>query len=229
MIKKVRPWACSSLSSAISCATSDWFSPAITSSSSTICGCKASARATSSRRRSDSVRSPARRAARCAMPTRSSTAMALSRATLSEASCRKAPIITFSNAFSAVSGLAIWKVRPMPSLARACGGSWLIAWPRKRTSPSVGASWPVSRLKKVVLPAPLGPMMLTISPRFTDRLTLSTARKPPNCLATPVTSSSAGLASALGLGLGAGFMACPGCCRAGVCAGPRSRRPRRAS
>jgi hypothetical protein len=39
---------------------------------------------------------------------------------------------------------------------------------------------PVIRLKKVVLPAPFGPMTLTISPSSTLRFTPSTARRPPN-------------------------------------------------
>ena len=156
--------ACRVCSSSIACPTSLWFSPAMTSSRSRISGSSARARATSSRRRSPKVRSPARRRACCASPTFSSTAIALSRAVASARWRMNAPIITFSSALNAISGLAIWKVRPMPSCARACGASRLIWVPRRRTSPSVGASWPLSKLKKVVLPAPFGPMMLTISP-----------------------------------------------------------------
>src|SRR5574341_165560 len=41
---------------------------------------------------------------------------------------------------------------------------------------------PVMQLKSVVLPAPFGPMMLTILSRSTRRSTPSTAFRPPKCL-----------------------------------------------
>src|SRR5579863_997634 len=44
--------------------------------------------------------------------------------------------------------------------------------------PLVGDKNRVRRLKKVVLPAPLGPMSAWIVPRFTARLTFLTAMKP---------------------------------------------------
>src|SRR6185369_255738 len=43
---------------------------------------------------------------------------------------------------------------------------------------------------KVVLPAPLGPISATISPGMTWALTLSTARRPPKLLQTPLTVNS---------------------------------------
>src|SRR5258705_9680733 len=43
-----------------------------------------------------------------------------------------------------------------------------------------GRSTPVRQLKKVDLPAPLGPMIPRISPRGTERVTLLTAARPPN-------------------------------------------------
>src|SRR6266700_4187669 len=45
--------------------------------------------------------------------------------------------------------------------------------------PPCGARWPVSWLIKVVLPAPLGPMMACNSPRPTSRQTWSVAMIPP--------------------------------------------------
>src|SRR3954467_9972123 len=51
--------------------------------------------------------------------------------------------------------------------------------------PRVGARNLVSRLKKVVLPAPLGPMRAWMSPRLTFRSTLFTATKPLNSLVRP--------------------------------------------
>src|SRR5690606_34111629 len=50
---------------------------------------------------------------------------------------------------------------------------------------------PVSMLNTVVLPAPLGPMMLRISPSCTSKVTPSTARKPPNSMVRSRTSSRA--------------------------------------
>src|SRR5688572_31923186 len=47
------------------------------------------------------------------------------------------------------------------------------------------------RLKKVVLPAPLGPMMAAIWPGATVRLTPPTARKPSNAFRMSRTSSTA--------------------------------------
>src|SRR5882724_5771086 len=60
----------------------------------------------------------------------------------------------------------------------------------KRTLPASGRRWPVMRLKSVVLPAPLGPMMALIDPRGTVKLTPPTARKPSKLLRSPVTSST---------------------------------------
>ena len=40
------------------------------------------------------------------------------------------------------------------------------------------------RLKMVVLPAPLGPMMVKTSPGSTSKLTPSTARMPPKLMAS---------------------------------------------
>src|SRR5664279_79300 len=49
---------------------------------------------------------------------------------------------------------------------------------------------PVTQLKKVVLPAPLGPIRATISPSKMSRLTVSTARRPPKSMVRSLTSSS---------------------------------------
>ena len=45
------------------------------------------------------------------------------------------------------------------------------------------------QLKRVLFPAPLGPMMLRISPSFTVKETSSTAVNPPNRFVIPSTSS----------------------------------------
>ena len=53
--------------------------------------------------------------------------------------------------------------------------------PSKMTLPSDGRYRPVSMLKNVVLPAPLGPMIETIAFSGTRNDTPSTAVRPPNC------------------------------------------------
>src|SRR5436190_15071676 len=45
-------------------------------------------------------------------------------------------------------------------------------------------------LRREVLPAPFGPMIEAMAPRFTEIETSSTARTPPNRFDTPRTSSS---------------------------------------
>eukprot|EP01022_Parablepharisma_sp_SALTPOND_P023847 TRINITY_DN5217_c0_g3_i1.p1 TRINITY_DN5217_c0_g3~~TRINITY_DN5217_c0_g3_i1.p1 ORF type:complete len:539 (+),score=121.08 TRINITY_DN5217_c0_g3_i1:947-2563(+) len=51
-----------------------------------------------------------------------------------------------------------WKVRAMPMPTRAWGGSWVTSCPPKDTAPPLGGKQPESRLNKVVLPEPLGPI-----------------------------------------------------------------------
>src|SRR5690606_10763827 len=54
--------------------------------------------------------------------------------------------------------------------------------PLNRIRPEVGLWVPATRLKKVVLPAPLGPMMALILPCSNSALTLLTAVRPPKRL-----------------------------------------------
>ncbi len=61
---------------------------------------------------------------------------------------------------------------------------------RTRFARSVAGSARLIRLKNVVLPAPLGPMMPVIDPAATAKSTSSTARRPPNDLLTRCVSSS---------------------------------------
>src|SRR5574344_2084157 len=56
--------------------------------------------------------------------------------------------------------------------------------PQNSTRPLVGAYTPVTTLKAVVLPAPLGPIRATISPSRTSIERSSTATTPPNCIVT---------------------------------------------
>jgi hypothetical protein len=51
--------------------------------------------------------------------------------------------------------------------------------------PAVGRYTPAQMLKKVVLPAPLGPMMPKMRPSSIFMSTFSTALRPPKYLQTP--------------------------------------------
>src|SRR5215212_4108396 len=83
---------------------------------------------------------------------------------------------------SKVSGT--WKVRARPSLARASGGRRVTSAPAKDTAPEVTGKSPVRQLKKVDLPAPLGPIRPRISPSSTVTDASSTALKAPNAFIT---------------------------------------------
>ena len=79
----------------------------------------------------------------------------------------------------------IWKVRAMPSVdalmrrqARSRRGR------RTGSFPAVGGKKPLIRLKKVVLPAPFGPMIARSSPVGTASETSRTAARLPKRLLT---------------------------------------------
>src|SRR5882757_10882747 len=89
---------------------------------------------------------------------------------------------------SKVSGT--WKVRARPSAARASGGRRVTSAPAKVTVPEVSGRSPVRQLKKVDLPAPLGPIRPSMSPSSTDTDASSTALKAPKALVTLFASIS---------------------------------------
>src|SRR5712692_4395386 len=62
------------------------------------------------------------------------------------------------------------------------GGSRVMSWSLKITDPESAGKNPVSTLKKVDLPAPLGPMIAWRRPGWTTRSTPSTARSEPKAL-----------------------------------------------
>src|SRR4030081_3937481 len=70
-----------------------------------------------------------------------------------------------------------------------------ISRPRKRTSPAVGRSRPVTTLTSVVLPAPFGPTIETNSPSLTWKETLFSALNTPKIFETLMVSNN-GAASA---------------------------------
>ena len=99
------------------------------------------------------------------------------------------PTWTFSSALICEKSLMFWNVRPMPSFVIVCGGRNEISVPSKTIEPEVGLYTPVSWLKKVVLPAPFGPMSDTIAPRGIVKSTSSVATSPPNSLRTLVATT----------------------------------------
>ncbi len=88
----------------------------------------------------------------------------------------------------------------MPRRAMCSGVSRVMSMPLNRIVPRVGVRNFVSRLKQVVLPAPLGPIRAWIAPRRTFRLTSLTATKPLNSLVRPRVSRM------ISLGLLTGFL-----------------------
>ena len=79
-------------------------------------------------------------------------------------------ICTFSTTVSDAKVSAIWNVRPTPLLpdrrAASCRPARAPVHPHRRGwSPVSAASWPLTMLKVVDLPAPLGPIRASSSPR----------------------------------------------------------------
>src|SRR5690606_17335053 len=202
----VMPRSFSLRMSSSSSAVSLVFMPAAGSSSRSSVGSAAKARAISSRRCAPYGKFLALTRSNPARPTKARYSGACSRARFSSRRVHGGlntdaqnplrrrvcmPTQTFSPASMSPNSRMFWKVRAMPRAAIWCG-----AWPTsdrpwKSTCPAAGRYIPVSTLNTVVLPAPLGPIRLKISPWRTSKSTLSTARKPPNCTVSPRTSSSA--------------------------------------
>ncbi len=82
-------------------------------------------------------------------------------------------------------GLGIWWVRPMPIRARLYAGRCVTSTPSYSTVPPSACRAPLSMPTKVLLPAPLGPMTPSTSPRRTSRSTSDTATTSPNRLVMP--------------------------------------------
>src|SRR5438067_5966825 len=87
---------------------------------------------------------------------------------------------TFSSTVRCGNTAEIWNERTRPMRAMRAGGEPVISRPLKKIWPRVGERKCVSRLKQVVLPAPLGPIRAWMLPRRTFRDTSLTATKPLN-------------------------------------------------
>src|SRR5712691_3215877 len=97
---------------------------------------------------------------------------------------------TFSRAVRAGKTWQSWKVRAMPFCATWCTGIAVMFSPAKMTCPAFGFSTLVIKLKKVDLPAPLGPMTARISPGSTVMSMSSTATRAPKRRTSPLHSSN---------------------------------------
>src|SRR5438094_693800 len=87
---------------------------------------------------------------------------------------------TFSSTVAPGRMLVIWYERAMALREIRFGGSPAMSSSANRMRPALGCSTPVTQLKNVDLPAPLGPMMARISPAGTAMLTSLSAVRPPN-------------------------------------------------
>ena len=81
------------------------------------------------------------------------------------------------------------KREPEERLGQVRRGRATQARPANEIVPSLGSSRPAMTLKKVVLPAPLGPMRLTIEPLGMSKSMVRTATRPPNRFVIPRASS----------------------------------------
>ena len=169
------------------------FTPAIGSSSMSSCGLDMSARAISSSLRWPPDSSPANSSRMCVRLNRASSASA--RSVTSASCCRQparhsarkkfspawpvAPSFMLSSTESRARALVSWNVRTIPRRAMRYDVSPSRVSPSNDHVPELGLSKPVSRLKNVVLPAPLGPMSAVMAPRSTSKWSTSTAVRPP--------------------------------------------------
>ena len=95
-----------------------------------------------------------------------------------------APSFMFSSTVSSPRALVSWKVRTCPICATLWAGTPARLAPEKDQVPVSGLSKPVSRLNRVVFPAPLGPIRAVIAPLGISTWSTSTAVRPPNFLET---------------------------------------------
>src|SRR5437870_2906647 len=176
--------------------------PAAGSSSSSNAGFAASARANSSRRCSPKARLAASSSRLWARSKNSSVRSISSRVRRDPPSQRRRKCTCarcspefwatqrFCQTVSWPNRRMFWKVRAMPCVTRSCGDMSEMSAARNRTRPAVSGNRPQIRLTIVLLPDPFGPIRPKISPAATERSTPSTARTPPKCFVSPLSSST---------------------------------------
>eukprot|EP01022_Parablepharisma_sp_SALTPOND_P036534 TRINITY_DN997_c0_g4_i1.p1 TRINITY_DN997_c0_g4~~TRINITY_DN997_c0_g4_i1.p1 ORF type:complete len:1552 (+),score=442.93 TRINITY_DN997_c0_g4_i1:2334-6989(+) len=173
---------------------SSTFMPAMGSSSSSMLGSAASARASSTRFCSPQGRRPTGVLRICWISRKSITSSTLRRCSISSlraAPHHKAfdsrperilvlrPVMMLSSTVMPLNRAIFWKVRAMPWRAIALGGMPRRDWPRQRMLPFCGWQTPLMTLIIELLPAPLGPMMARISCSRTSKEISVRARTPP--------------------------------------------------
>src|SRR4051794_11368831 len=94
------------------------------------------------------------------------------------------PTMTFSTAVIVANRRMFWNVRATPALVMRSGRARVTSLASKVIRPALGLYSPVSMLKNVVLPAPLGPMIETIDLRGIANETSLTATRPPKIFDT---------------------------------------------
>src|SRR5262245_14359644 len=129
------------------------------------------------------------------------------------------PTKTFSSAVMFENSLMFWNVRAMPREVMSDGDILVISLPSNINFPLVGLYNPVIMLKKVVLPAPFGPIRLTMAPRGITKSTLLTATRPPKLLVMACASRSK-LPPALELGGDSGGVGELEVCRSAILFAP---------
>ena len=179
IITMVSPRCLSSSTSVISPAMERWSTPPVTSSMRISRGPVASPRASSSRLRCPVESSRAKSLRFSSRLTKASDSSARSRAVFRSDVWASAPTMTFSVTVRSRKGFSFWKVRATPRWLMRSGRRPVMSCPSRRTRPASGGWKPVIRSNSVDLPAPLGPMMPTISPSFTSKTTLALAVSPP--------------------------------------------------
>src|ERR1035437_837747 len=164
-----------------SSAASASVSPAPISSSRTTAGSVAIERASSRRLRWSRPRLSARRLATSVRPQSARTSMARSHADgPRRPPPQAAPTNTFSNTVMPPNGRGTWWARAIPRRQRSAAPVAVTSRPRKRMAPALGRIAPASRLRRVVLPAPLAPTIPTASPGWTRKSTPSRTTSAPN-------------------------------------------------
>ncbi len=98
---------------------------------------------------------------------------------------------TFSRTVKSRNSRVTWKLRTRPRCTRASMPSVVTSSPASTMRPADGASAPVTRLTKVVLPAPLGPIRATRSPSASVSDTSRVTARPPKLRVRCSTASRA--------------------------------------
>ena len=98
--------------------------------------------------------------------------------------------VTFSSTVKPRNSAVIWKVRAMPRLTRCACDSEVMSAPSSRMRPSLGASTPVTKLMKLVLPAPLGPISACRAPRARLKSIVLATLSAPKLLHSALVSSA---------------------------------------